>query len=59
MNDGLANYDLYHAMKREQLVRAGLDMPVNDTERRWASEGPIEDIKQLDVVRDYPVGKKP
>lgn len=39
--DGLACYELAIAAMREQGVRSGKLPPTNETERRWAAEGPL------------------
>lgn len=49
-NDGLASYTLAHAVLREQLIRNGMDVPVGQTEERWAKEGP-RILGELDTVK--------
>lgn len=52
--DGLASYGLAHAVLREQLVRNGMDVPVGQTEERWAKEGP-RILGELDTVKMHGV----
>ena len=48
--DGLASYELAHAVLREQLIRNGMANPVGQTEERWAKEGP-RILGELDTVK--------
>jgi len=49
-DDGFRCYQLAHAALREIGVRQGVFPPMNDTERRWLSEGP-RPIEQLENAR--------
>ena len=50
VSDSYASWALAIAALREMMVRCGQYAPVNETERRWAAEGPRE-ASQLDTVR--------
>jgi len=47
--DSYGSWALAIACLREQGVRAGRYRPVNDTERQWASEGPVESSRLMSV----------